>query len=222
MKIFKRKNKSKIKVGKGNKFINGLKEAVQYSKDKDEYQLRFRTILNKADNPKYHGKGLKMIDNKLKTTTQPTPIGHTLENLGDSNTRSHINKLIAEVDKKRKQGDYRGYVSFKGLPKTKQIKSPETRFQKFKLKIKETWELTKEFGREIQYWLIAEYKIFEKLSYALNRKIDEVKVRKVLRQKKTHMINEYGYDRGTQYFNSMASGVNNSVRLHKRMEKAGL
>ena len=95
-------------------------------------------------------------------------------------------------------------------------------FKKIKLNIKETWELTKEFGREIQYWLIAEYKIFTKLSYALNRKKDEVNVRKVLKHEKSHMINEYGYDKGTQYLNSMAFSINNSVRLHKRMEKIGL
>ncbi len=92
-------------------------------------------------------------------------------------------------------------------------------FNKFKLKLKESWEISKEFGREIQYWLIAEFKIFTKLSYSLNRKKDEIKVRKAFKNNKLMFISRHGYDKGTHLFNDFSTSINNSVRMHKRMEK---
>jgi len=190
MKIFKR-NFKKVEKRKNNVFLKGLKNAIQYNKDKETYEKHFNSVLRKVDE-------LNTIANENAKT--PTNV-------------LNWSKLITN--------EYEDNPFASNPLEIKKTCKFKLWFKKIKLKIKESWELMKEFGREIQYWAIAEYKIFTKLSYALNRKKDEVKVRKAFKNNKSMFINKHGYDKGTHLFNDFSASINNGVRLYKRLEKIG-
>jgi len=213
MKIFKRKAKvTGIKKSKGRVFLEGLKNAVQHRKNKESYKENFLAIVNRAEEIGTSKKGKENYDKLREAISR--------EMLKDSVDYS---KPTFKFEKEFVLGqtDTNEQTKIDSFPSPKNRTKFNLWFKNFKLKIKENWEIVEEFGREVQYWLIAEYKIFTRLSYALNRKKDEVKIRKAFKSKKNIFIEEYGYERGTKLFYSLSSGINNSVKFHHRMKKLG-
>jgi hypothetical protein len=214
MKIFKRKAKvTGIKKSKGRVFLEGLKNAVQHRKNKESYKENFLAIVNRAEEIGTSKKGKENYDKLREAISR--------EMLKDSVDYSKPSFKF-EKEYVLGQTDSNEPVRIDELPMPKKPSKFNLWFKKFKLKIKENWEIVEEFGREVQYWLIAEYKIFTRLSYALNRKKDEVKIRKVCKGDRENFINKYGYDKGTHLFYNLSATINNSVRMHKRMEKQGM
>lgn len=105
--------------------------------------------------------------------------------------------------------------------KTKKIVTGKfnIKMDKIKKSFIKNWKVTKEFGREIKYWFIAEYKIIRKLTYALSRKKDEMKIRNAFENNISMFVNKYGYDKGMERFYNLATTMNNGVRMHKRINK---
>lgn len=100
-------------------------------------------------------------------------------------------------------------------------KPTDTWFNKFKFKINEFWDITKEFGSVVKNWFIAEYRIVRRLGYALSRKTGEIKVRNKFEKHISSFTNQYGYEDGIKRFNKMASILNDSAKLHKKMTNKG-
>ena len=222
---FKRKSK-KVTLSKGHKFLEGLRKAVYLNKSKDEYEERFHSILSKAEDKEVINSAIKkhftLLENleKAEKARKENP---------EKVTQINIDRLQEAIKQSVKNPDI--YVDGKYYSQLKEPKKPikfskpskfKLWFKKFKLNIKESWELVKELGREVQYWLIAEYRILTKLSYALNRKRNEIKVRKAFDSNKKFFTEKFGYDKGMNYFYTFSSKINRGAELNKRMLDKGM
>lgn len=245
MKIFKRKTKvTKLSDGrimyehpkksKGRVFLEGLRKAVYLNKSKEQYEKKFFDILVRVEDKEIIRKAMKKHFTLLENLEKAEK---SRKGKIEGVTQINVDKLQEAIKLSVKNPDV--YVDgkyYSQLLKDSQllkenVKEPKklSKPSKFKmwfksvvLNIKESWELVKELGREVQYWLIAEYKIFTKLSYALSRKKNEIKVRKAFDSNKKFFTEKFGYDKGMNYFNTFSSKLNRGVELNKRMLDKGM
>ena len=179
MKIFKRKAKG-IKKSKGRIFLEGLKNAVQHRKNKESYKENFLAIVNRAEEIGTTKNG-KLNYEKIREAINHEMLKDSVD-CGERIEKAYNVKPNFNFEKHFVLGqtDSNMPVNIDTFPK--KPSKLGLWFKKFKLNIKESWEIVEEFGREIQYWLIAEYEVFTRLSYALNRKKDELKIRKAFKR----------------------------------------
>jgi len=209
---FKRKNK----ISKGHKFLEGLSKAVNLNKNTEKYKLKYFTILEKSDDLELTKKARMRYRTLLENIEKA-------EKENSLNPTSTLVSVRAAIEESKKNPNI--FISEKHYNQLETLRKPnkiKKWFYNIKSKINENWELTKEFLREIQYWLIAEYTVFTKLSYALNKKKSEIKVRKAFKSNKSIFINMYGYDKGMHRFYEFTKSINNGVLMHKRMAKRDL
>lgn len=229
MKLFNKKKKLFPSKSKGNVFIKRLSDAVKYNKDKDEFKLKFRGILNRADDMKYHGKGVKIYnDNLIKDLKETNPVKPTIS---QTESTSDLMKQLDELVEVNEQLD-NGKTNFnlvaainqakgRDILLTKKKSKPQLKIQKIKLRIKRNWEITKQIFREIKYWAIAEYEIIRKLKYAISRKKQEAKISRLFESNMVNFINQYGYEIGMKKYDRLVKGISYSVNFEKRLVKGG-
>ena len=227
MKLFNKNNMIKRKISEGKRFLAGLSKALQYNGDKEEYRQRFSAILNRADEKKYQGKGVKALNDSIRKSIKAKGLVPVTETKSTSDLIKQLDKLH-EVNKQldNDKSDFTLVAAInqakgKDVLLTKKKSKFKLKIEKLKFKLKNTWALTKEFGRVIKGWAIAEYKIVRKLTYALNKKKEEVKIRKAFESNMTNFVNKYGYDVGMERYHRLVRGIQSGIHLDKRLVKIG-
>lgn len=221
---FKRKTK-KVKLSKGHTFLEGLRKAVYLNKSKDDYEERFHSILARAEDKTIVRNAIKKHFDLLENIEKAEKARkHKINNPVNMDTLREA--ILESREKPNFNFDKLHYVDDAKttfvIPQNKRPSKVKTFFTNLGRGIKDTWLLARELVREIQYWFIAEYKIITKLSYALNRKRNEIKVRKAFDSNKKFFTDKFGYDKGMNYFYMFSTKINRGAELNKRMLDKGM
>ena len=92
------------------------------------------------------------------------------------------------------------------------VKNDEKKINKFFRKINF-------FLKAIKTWFIAEYAIFQRLRYFLNKKNKQFQIESVFIDKKNFFVRKYGYEDGLKRYDSLCSKLTDSYFLNKKINE---